>query len=632
MTVDQWGIENRYEDALGKWHRLEPASRSALLEAMGVEPSSATAHPEFFVKVVRLGAKLSLPGPGELILENGTKIRINKNLPQKVSMGYHRFEAFDGSPPVKIIVVPGRCYLPPGLKAWGWALQLYALRSRKSWGIGDLGDLRSFARWSAKHFYSNILLLNPLHSATPGVPQNPSPYFPSSRLFRNALYIRVEEVPGASHLGNDLERFQARGEALNREPLIRRDAIFKEKIEALEQIWYLFGGDSRFEAYVAEQEEPLKRFALFCVLSERFGQKWSKWPEEFRHPESVAVGRFAQEAQDRVRFHQWIQWILDEQLAMASEETGLMQDLPIGFDPEGADAWAWQDLLASGCTVGAPPDEFNRKGQDWGLPPFIPHKLKAAAYEPIRQTFRATLRHGRGLRIDHVMGLFRLFWIPKGYDPSEGGYIRYPAEDLLGIAALESQRCKAFIVGEDLGTVEKKAKERLRRYRVLSYRLLWFEKRKPKYFPRFAMAAVTTHDLPTIAGLWSGDDLKTQKELNLRPNEEGIEEIRNRLAAWTGLSPSAPPGEVILPTYRLLSDAPSAVITATLEDALGVKERPNMPSTTSEWPNWSIPLPIFLEEIKKHSVVRKVADTIRKQRPVRPRKKERTGAPPPDNR
>ncbi len=626
--ANAWGIEEKYEDAFGKWHRLNPESRSTFLEAMGVDPSSRISSSETPVKVVRYGTRISLGRPGELILENGTRLRIEKRLPGNIPPGYYRFEYFNGGHPIKIIVTPLQCYLPPDLRIWGWALQLYSLRSAKSWGIGDFGDLRKFARWSAGNLNSNVLLINPLHSATPGIPQNPSPYFPSSRIFRNLLYIAIEEVPGASEASAQIERFRSLGEALNREKLIRRDAIFEAKKKALELIWSRFRGDRQFENYVSEQGDSLIKFALFCALADQFGQRWSKWPQKFRHPNFPEVAHFAEENKDRIRFYEWIQWILDQQLARASKETGLMQDLAIGFDPEGADAWVWQDLLAAGIKVGAPPDEFNTQGQDWGLPPFIPHKLRAAGYEPFIQTLRATLRYGKGLRIDHVMGLFRLFWIPKGAGPPAGGYVRYPAEDLLGITALESHRAKAFVVGEDLGTVEKEVRQQLRRFGILSYRLLWFEKKKPQKFPRFAMAAVTTHDLPTIAGLWSGYDLQKQEELNLHPNVKGTRELKAKLAKWTGLPLSAPLNEVVARTYRLLSEAPSAIVTATLEDGLESCERPNMPGATGERPNWSLPLPFTLEKLEKHALVREVAKMIGRNRKAT-REDGPDDAPPP---
>jgi 4-alpha-glucanotransferase len=284
-------------------------------------------------------------------------------------------------------------------------------------------------------------------------------------------------------------------------------------------------------------------------------------------------------------------------------------------------------VLATQVTVGAPPDQYNTLGQDWGLPPFIPHKLRAAAYEPFRQTIRATLRHAGGLRIDHVMGLFRLYWIPQGMDPSLGAYVRYAADELLAIVALESQRARAVVVGEDLGTVEEEVRERLATHRLLSYRLLWFEADPPARYPELALAAVTTHDLPTIAGMWSGTDLRTQQRLGLRPNEAGLREIAERLRAMTSLPMRAKIHEVIVRAHQLLAEAPSVVVTATLEDALAVEERPNMPSTTAEWPNWSLALPTSLGDLETQALTRAVADTLRRRWSPQGRRRSSTGAP-----
>jgi 4-alpha-glucanotransferase len=615
MATDVWGIDDGYEDALGTWRQTPTATRSALLAAMGADPAEPRPPATAPVHVLRSGQTLPLEGPAELRLEDGTVLRVDVALPPDLPLGYHELRALAGELTTQVIVRPDQCYLPVDWHTWGWTVQLYALRSAGSWGIGDLSDLRGLASWSATELGAGILLLNPLHAATPVIPQQPSPYFPSSRRYRNVLYLCVEEVPGAVEAGIELERLAAAGRALTRERRIDRDAIFRLKMQALEHLWPHFGGDPAFDRYCHEQGTALQQFATFCALAEHYGRGWQAWPAEYRRPEAQAVARFAAERADRVRFHQWLQWLLDVQLARAVAELPLMQDLPIGVDPNGADAWAWQDVLATDVTVGAPPDKYNTLGQDWGLPPFIPHELRAVAYGPFRQTIRATLRHAGGLRIDHVMGLFRLYWIPPGTDPSQGAYVRYPADELLAIVALESQRAQAMVVGEDLGTVEEGVKERLAAHCLLSYRLLWFETEPPARYPELALAAVTTHDLPTIAGLWSGADLRIQRRLGLRPNEEGLREIRERLRAMTGLSAGANVDEVIVRAHQLLAEAPSVVVTAALEDVLAVEERPNMPSTTTEWPNWSLALPTQLEGLKTQASARAIADMLRRRRP-----------------
>jgi 4-alpha-glucanotransferase len=345
-------------------------------------------------------------------------------------------------------------------------------------------------------------------------------------------------------------------------------------------------------------------------LAEHFKSGWHKWPKAFRRPDASAVADFASENSGRVEFYQWLQWLLNGQLTRAGKELPIMQDLPIGIDPDGADAWCWQDMLALDTSVGAPPDAFNTQGQNWGLPPFIPGRLRDAAYAPFRQTIRAVMRLGGGLRIDHVMGLFRLFWIPRKASPAEGAYVYYPADELLAILAIESHRAKAVVVGEDLGTVDPKIRTELKRRNILSYRLLWFESGPVNKFPRQSLASVTTHDLFTIAGLWNGSDLADQKKLGLKPNEEGTRKILKRLQTDIHLPASADVSDAIVKTYGMLSKAPSMLKVAAIDDALAVQERPNMPGTTNAWPNWCLGLPTPLESIRKSKLIRRISKVM----------------------
>ena len=608
MRTDRWGIDSGYEDCARQWRPTSGATRRALLKAMRAGPGSRP--PVARVEVVRRGQRNGLRGPGELHLENGRAIPVDGVTPANLPLGYHQFRPSRGKP-TRLIVTPARCYLPKHLRWWGWAAQLYALRSEMSWGIGDLEDLRRLAEWSASELGAGVLMVNPLGAASPGVPQQPSPYYPSSRLFRNPIYLHVADE------ASEVAPVAAAARALNHERRIDRDRVFQCKMQALWQPWERFAGDSRFEDYCREQGEPLRQFANFCALSEQFHTGWRCWPQDYRDPGSPQVERFAGEHASRVRFHQWLQWQADLQLARCSERLAIMQDLPVGVDPEGADAWVWQDVLAEGATVGAPPDPFAAGGQDWGLPPFIPHQLRAAGYEPFIQTIRAVLRHAGALRVDHVMGLFRLFWVPQGASAAEGTYVRYPADDLLGILALESHRAKAIVVGEDLGTVEAGVREKLAAYNVLSSRVLWFESDPPARYPRRAMASVTTHDLPTIAGLWTGSDVRAQQKAGLGANAAGTGQMRAWLRELTGAADNAEPREVVARAYQLLGQAPSMVVTATLEDALAVEERPNMPSTLDEWPNWSLALPKTLEQLQQDPLPRTIAAALRAPHPTR---------------
>ena len=428
---------------------------------------------------------------------------------------------------------PGALSAARAERNWGWAVQLYATRSSESWGMGDLADLRRIAVWAAG-LRATMLLVNPLGAASPLLPQQPRPYYPIEPPVSQPVVFADRR--GARSIVPRLgtrTTWPLRVGLSTITPRIDRDQVFKLKQAALERLFASFSGDPAFDQYGAEQGSQLREFATFCTLTEKLGGDWRSWPAEFRSPGASDVQRFADENAARVRYHQWLQWLLDDQLRRASADLPLMYDLPIGVDPGGADAWAWQDVLAQGVSVGAPPDVYNTQGQDWGLPPFVPHKLRAAGYEPFVQTIRAALRHAGALRIDHVMGLFRLFWIPWGFGPKRGAFVRYRPDEMLAILALESHRAGAYVVGEDLGTVEDGVREQLLAHSVLSYRLLWFEDEPPASYPRTAMVAATTHDLPTIAGLWSGTDLADQHRLGLKPSDEAVKEMRDRLAEMT---------------------------------------------------------------------------------------------------
>ena len=600
------GIQKSYIDALGKRHS---AGRETIRAIERATAGSVAGGPETLV--VLAGQPVQV-GPSEIRLEDGTTIAIDGRLPVDLPAGYHQLHRRGGRP-ATLIAAPPACHLPADFSTWGWAIQLYAARSRRSWGIGDLGDLRWLGRW-ARGQYAGFALINPLAAVAPTLPQQASPYFPSSRRFRSPLYLRIEEVEGAADVPGIGELARA-ARRLNRERLIDRDRVFELKSQALEAVWRAVRGrrDAGFDAFRREQA-GLEQFATFCALAEKFGASWRQWPADLQHPSSPAVARAARSAAlgERIRFHQWLQYQVDRQLERASASMPVMQDLPIGFDEGGADGWAFQDVLAEGMTVGAPPDEFNTRGQNWGLPPFVPDRLRAAGYEPFIQTIRACLRHAGGLRIDHVMGLFRLFWIPAGMDPRDGAYVHGHPDDLLAIVALESQRAQAVIVGEDLGTVEAATRRALAARNILSYRLLWFEKTPPSKYPAQALAAITTHDLPTVAGLWTDSDLDVQRELGLSPNEAGTREIKSRVRRMTRATAATPVRDLVARVHESLARAPSHILTATLDDAMAVEERPNMPATSDEWPNWRLALPQPIETLRGNRLAARIAKALRR--------------------
>jgi len=609
MATDPWGIDDGYWDASGRWHTTSPETVATLREAMGGGGTAEMPPDGPAAWVVLAGRTEPLLGPCELALEDGSELRAEGELPPDLPIGYHELRPLDGGPVTRLIVTPGRCHLPDDLRAWLFTVQLPACRSAASWGIGDLADLRSLGAWSAERG-AGMLGVSPMHAPRPVGRVEASPYSPSSRLWFNPLLLRIEELPGAG--GATVEALGTQARALNAGPVVDRDAVWALKRRALDHLWDALGPDLRFERWRADKGGELEAYARFCALAEHHGTGWRDWPIEHRHPSAAGVASFAAGRADRVAFWAWVQFLVDEQIQRAEEPLALLTDLAVGVDPEGADAWCLQDLLALDVRVGAPPDEFNRAGQDWGLPPFVPHALRAVAYEPLASLWRAAMGHGGGLRIDHVMGLFRLFWLPPGGSPTDGAYVRYPADELLAVLAIESVRAGAVVVGEDLGTVEEGVRDRLHAAGLLSYRLVWFEEAGPEHYPAQSLGAVTTHDLPTIAGVWSGDDAGDQRAAGVEPDEAALGRLRSKLMAASGLDGDAPVDEVIVAVHRRLAAAPCALVAATFEDALALRRRPNLPGTTTERPNWSLGLPLPLEDALDDPLVGRVAAALRR--------------------
>ena len=495
------------------------------------------------------------------------------------------------------IAGPAQCWPAPE-RAWGWAVQLYAARSRESWGVGDLADLRRLGRW-AKGQGASVLLISPLGAQPPTLPQQPCPYYSSSRRFRNLLHLRVEEVDGAEQCGDQIAPLRESGLALNRNRTIDYDAVFGLKMQALELIFQARPDPSGLVSWVKGQGRALRSFATFNALAEIHGAAWRTWPQPLRHPRGEGIGRVQRELAHRVAFHEWVQFHIHRQLARAAREIDLIADVPVGFASDGFDSWRWQDLVAAEMRVGAPPDYFFRDGQDWGMPPFDPWKLHASSFEPFVDAIRGATTHASGVRLDHVMSLFRLFWIPEGLTPSGGAYVTYPSAPLLDILASESRRAKAFVIGEDLGIVEPSVRTAMRKRGALGYRLLWFDEKQPEEWPPESVAAISTHDLPTVAGIWRRTE-PDQRQHHLRA----------RLVEATGLREDAQALDVAVAAYQRLARSPSRILLATLEDALAVEERPNIPGTTSEWPNWRISLPSPLEEIESAEGARRIAEAM----------------------
>jgi 4-alpha-glucanotransferase len=616
-----WGLVAHHIDTDGHRHTPSPETVGALLAALGADrrrPEPEAAGPLVLVQGETPASRRAgeaEPGlPAELELEDGTSRACGDRLPSDLPLGYHRLHR--GGRSRLLLVTPPRCHLPTRWGGFGFAVQLYAVRSAASWGIGDLVDLAELDRW-AGGLGASTLLVNPLHAALPMPPVEPSPYLPTSRLFLNPLFLRPDEVPG----GAGSPDLAAAARRLNGERRIDRDRVVTLKMAALERAFHDRAVPVEIDAALRARPR-LHDFGLFCALAERHGRDWRYWPRPLARRDPTALGIAAAEMMGRVRFHAWVQMQLDRQMEGACAALPVIRDLAVGVHPGGADAWLWQELMAPGVSVGAPPDSFNALGQDWQIAAFDPWKLRAAGYAPFIETLRANLRQGGGLRIDHVMGLQRLWWIPAGAGPAEGGYVRYPVDDLLGIVALESVRHGATVIGEDLGTVPAGLRTRLRRRGLLSYVVLLFEDRPPSRWPRQALAAVTTHDLPTVAGLWDGSDLEAQRRMGLPPDAGAAGALVERLRRGGGPARDADVGSAIIHAHRRLAASRCRLVAATLDDMAEVRERPNRPGSGAASPNWSLALPVSRETLQELPMARRLAAILARAR------RARTGALP----
>lgn len=604
-------IDDGYSDGFGNWHDTTDEARRAIAESMRSQRDDENSSD---VLVILEGESCSIDGVFDLTFEDGSTTTIESSLPSDLPLGYHFLSSRDSDRTTHLIVAPSECYFPETLRVWGWSAQLYAIRSAKSWGMGDFSDLARLATIS-KNQGAGVVQVNPLGAASPSLSQVDSPYYPTSRRFLNPLYIDVQKLAAGS--GVDVSEQANHALALNDQRQIDRDEVFRQKFAAFEKIYDVFVADADFDAFCDEcatmlGRSTLQSFATFCALAELYGGDYRSWPEEFQSPKSQALVPFASEHSERVRFFKWLQWHADRQLMQAAQQIEIAMDLPIGFDPGGFDAWEWQDVIASGVAIGAPPDAFNVSGQNWAIPPFVPNKLREVGYRPFVETIRANLRHAGGLRIDHVMGLYRLFWIPEDMQPVDGTYVQYRSNEMLAILAIESQRAKAWVAGEDLGTVPSGMREQMSQMNILSHRLAIFEQSKPEDFPTKTLAAISTHDLPTLAGLWTGSDIQAVREMGREPNETDYEYMLDCLRRMTNSSPDETADEVIRRAYATLTQAPSAIVLASLEDAIGVEQRPNMPGTIDEWPNWRLALPTSLEQIESSQRVAEFAAAIRR--------------------
>ncbi len=629
-------------------------------------------------------------GPGlfaaEVCFLNGRRhVRIEIPAPSGLSLGYYswtvRAEGLVGGEvgTMRVIVAPRQCYVPPSLETnqrlWGLALQLYSVASDRNWGCGDFTDLGRIVEWARKELGAGVIGLNPLHALRNTAPYHTSPYAPSTRLYLNELYIDLDRLPefSDSEMAQQQFRspeFQAKLQALRENRQVDYDSVATAKRTMLDLAYRRFltvsyGGEEPnleprtarawlLEQFIQSEGAALEIYAAFQTLEEdrRLIQSqsatWHDWPKQFLTP-GQSIREYAKRHRKRVRFFQYIQWVASEQLheirQMAEQlamPIGLYHDLALGADRNGAEAWIYQSVLAFKADCGAPPDAFAPEGQNWGFPPINPHALRESGYELLIQVLRNTFRFGGAIRLDHVMAFCRLFWIPHGRPASEGTYVHYPFEDLLAIMALESVRSKTLVIGEDLGTVPDWVREQLAKARVLSYRVFYFEReadgdmKSPGDYPAQSLAVVTTHDLPTLAGFWSGEDLQVRSRLGAFSDDAAHRQIWEQRQREKECILNALKRENLLPNgmaddrtsstmtadlcqaiHLYLARTPSCIMLANLEDGLGELSQTNLPGTVDSHPNWIRKYTIPLNEMFCDPRLQQLGAVLRLTRPLR---------------
>lgn len=697
--ADALGVATQYWDQAGALVEVGAATVEAVLRALRVDVSSPESIAEALddvrlrdwrrmlppVYVMRQGEDRRLwvhvphgaPVAAEIVTEAGDRRPLDAmdywvdpvevdgrlvgeasfRLPGDLPLGWHtviaRTDGQEASAP--LVIAPQR--LDPasitGRRQWGFMTQVYAMRSERSWGLGDLHDLADLASWSGRDLGAGFVLINPLHAASPVPPMAPSPYLPVTRRFANPMYLRVEDIPEyagvAPAVATRLEELAAQLRRLNRtDDLLDRDAVWAAKRTALEAVHRVPRSPERqalLDAFVAEQGPGLVAFATWCAITDVHGPDAASWPADLAHPASVAVQRFREEEADRVGFHMWLQWLVDEQLARtqaaarsAGMAIGVMHDLAVGVHPQGADAWALQDVLATGIGVGAPPDMYNQMGQNWHQPPWRPDALAEAAFVPFRDMLRTVLHHAGGLRIDHVLGLFRLWWVPDGFPAFGGTFVRFDYDAMLSVLMLEAHRAGAVVVGEDLGTVEPWVQVALAERGILGTSILWFEAesgslRDPLVWRPEVLASVSVHDLPPTAGYLRDEHVRIRADLGLltTPEEEERAHAAAERAAWAhllrahgwladdvDLATDDGLAEFTVALHRAVAGSPARLVGIALPDVAGDRRAQNQPGTDQEYPNWRVPMtdaagrPVLLEDLVAGTpLLASIVDTVR---------------------
>jgi 4-alpha-glucanotransferase len=694
--ADSYGVATEFWDWQGRHTEVSTETITAVLAAFGVDASSPESTEQALAArriatwarmlapcvVMRQGAASSFrvhvahgaPVQVWIVLEDGSHREdlvqqenweaprevsgrlvgeATFGLPAELPLGYHTLHARSDAElgTAALIVTPGWLGLDRQLgagRAWGFATQLYSVRSRASWGVGDLVDLADLATWSSVEHGAGFVLVNPMHAAEPVAPMEPSPYLPTTRRFANPLYLRVERIEEYADLDADgrrrIDELRAGLHAAAPDSdRIDRDAAWRAKSEALQLIHRSprsAGRDCAYRGYLRRRGAGLNDYATYCALAEEHGPDWRSWPPELQQPRSGAVLAFARGHAERVDFHSWLQWILDDQLSGAQHaarragmQLGVIHDIAVGVHPHGAETWSLQHVFAKRMTVGAPPDAYNQTGQDWSQPPWRPDQLAELAYEPFRQVLSGVLGNAGGVRVDHIIGLFRLWWIPAGRPAREGTYVRYDHEALVGILALEAHRAGSVVIGEDVGTVEPWVRDYLQERGILGTSILWFEfdyegdggPLPAERWREYCLASVTTHDLPPTAGYLDGEHVRLRESLGLltRSLDEELATDRAEQQAWLGelerrqgLPAGAGVEQTVQALHRYLMSTPARLLTVALTDAVGERRTQNQPGTIDEYPNWRMALcgadgaPVYLEDVFRAGRVAKLAAVL----------------------
>ncbi len=582
-------------------------------------------------------------------------VRLRLRLDGDFPHGYHVLRVRPGGVRMSLIVAPTKCWAPPqmaaGSRLWGVTTQLYLSRSKGDWGIGDFGDLRTLVD-IVKPLGADVIGLNPLHALFLDDPEHASPYSPASRLLLNVLNIDVARLAARSRSAKARRiiaspAFSRKLFRCHRARQVRYADVAALKLPLLRILFDSArsrresAGWRAYRKFERTAGEAVKRACLFMALREHFSAQgpgaadWRCWPREYRHPESQAVKRFAIEHADLVSFQCWLQHVADAQLKEAAQSAasmaiGLYRDLAVGADPAGAETWSNQRSVVSLAQIGAPPDIYNPPGQDWGLPPFDPTALREEGYGGFIDLIRANMRHAGGLRIDHVMGLMQLYWVPKGRSPAEGTYVEYPIDDLVGILALESHRHQCLVVGEDLGTVPAGFRERMAAANILSYRVLYFERGDqgfvpPERYPELALAVVSSHDLPTLRAWWEMSDLDLKGKLGLFPTPDDrriarrerkrdIAELREALRREGLAKDPIEPERLFAAAHGYLGRTPCVLCTVQIDDITDETEPVNVPTTSDERGNWRRRLSLTLEQIATSPRLAQVSRIFRAER------------------